>query len=478
MKIINIFATVSCFIISSSLIAQSVFVTPKNIAPLGTVSTGNTVAGKCDGNSRDYMKVNLQPSCYGANLRGGGNVLDPNHGNVILDLSVSNGGSVFNSSIEFPNKVTWPDNYGQTCTWDNQQVNGTVSCALNTGVTTNYTCNYKNPGSFHGDYLECARLYDPNSDGVLNKDISCGFMYTWAGEGQAASTSYKKINGVVSCGLTDKNLNLANLVNVTSTTQPSMLKKSAKRGNVVIDYIGLDRKKINVTKQTTDGKFNISGTKSNVTTKFFQIKNGVKVPLTQKVEAGFDEFEECLNIKVAFIGENKFCGSYYSPIMMFFDETRPSFVGRSSFPLVDGYQFVSWTEPEAPGYFLALDVRGDKKVLNKNQLFGDGTGYPNGFEALKALDSNGDGVINKKDKSFKKLVLWRDINGDGISDKGEVITLDSMKVTSISLDYKDDNRVSFGRTAEARQYASFTYGDKDQKGSAIDIWFSPVAMEK
>lgn len=56
----------------------------------------------------------------------------------------------------------------------------------------------------------------------------------------------------------------------------------------------------------------------------------------------------------------------------------------------------------------------------------------NGFESLKELDSNNDGIIDEKDKEFTNLLLWQDKNGNAITDNGELIKL-SDKVKSINL---------------------------------------------
>ena len=185
-----------------------------------------------------------------------------------------------------------------------------------------------------------------------------------------------------------------------------------------------------------------------------------------------------IDVYVAFPGQTGFCGGYWSPLMLFFDEARPKFDNVSSFPLSPTGK-TSWPEAGHVGYFLALDRDGSGAIDKKNELFGDGVNEKNGFEVLKKLDSNKDGVIDKKDKEFKNLVLWNDKNGDGISQKDELIKL-SDKVESISLKYEKGNLIPIGKYAEQRERSKFFYKEngKKKEGQIVDIWLSPAESEK
>ena len=464
-----------------SVFAQTIAIMPQSVSGIGNVQVGNSVAGKCDGLSPQFVKVSVHPSCYGANLRGGGKALNPDEGDVEMDLSISNNGSIFKSSVRFPNKVTWPENYGQTCIWSPANPPSStekIECNQE-GQVINYSCKKINGSTFITDELDCSRAGDPLGHGMLNTKISCSFLYTWKGTNYAAQTSYNLINGVANCGLRDRNDDLSSRVTVTSSISAASINKYSKRGKVVISYNGLSIAKQSVVKNNTNGEFITSGKRSLIDATFYQYNlAGVRAPLSQKVNASFDEFEECLEVKAAFLGGNQFCGSYYSPIMLFFDDQLPQFAGSSSFPLVDGVKIIYWPEAKAPGYFLAIDEFDTGRITSNKQLFGEGADYKNGFESLMRYDSNKDGVIDSKDKMFSKLVLWRDIDGNGVSEKKELFSLESLSVKSISLKYKDDNRQSFGRRAEARQEAAFTFSKdgKEQIGRAIDVWFSPNTM--
>jgi len=184
-----------------------------------------------------------------------------------------------------------------------------------------------------------------------------------------------------------------------------------------------------------------------------------------------------LFLSLLFPGKDGFCGSYHSPLMLFFDQKRPKFSGVSTFPLDPESGHIYWVEPGAPGYFLALDEKGDRKITSASQLFGNSDEFANGFEALKRLDSNGDGIIDEKDAAFSQLVLWQDSNGDGIAQPEEVKTLKELGVVSIDLKYRDSHNLSYGEGhAVAHGVGRFHFKDKKsgktKDSDVIDIWFA------
>ncbi|MFN3716744.1 MAG: hypothetical protein ACK4R8_08485, partial [Thiobacillus sp.] len=68
---------------------------------------------------------------------------------------------------------------------------------------------------------------------------------------------------------------------------------------------------------------------------------------------------------------------------------------------------------------LVWDRNANGTIDTGAELFGDftplpnGTLAPNGFAALAALDSNGDGILDASDPAFAELKLWRDVSQDG-----------------------------------------------------------------
>lgn len=102
----------------------------------------------------------------------------------------------------------------------------------------------------------------------------------------------------------------------------------------------------------------------------------------------------------------------------------------------------------------AFLVRPDKKgkVTSIQQLFGDYKAK-NGFEALKAYDSDKDGFVSTKDKRFKELALWLDKNRDGIAQDDEIKTLAEYGVDKISTHYtKPLTKGIEGKTLNAQYF--------------------------
>ena len=83
--------------------------------------------------------------------------------------------------------------------------------------------------------------------------------------------------------------------------------------------------------------------------------------------------------------------------------------------------------------FLAIDNDGDGLISSRAELFGGGVG--DGFAKLKSFDSNGDGLVNESDIQFSELKLWQDANENGVTDQGELMSLDSVGITNLNTTY-------------------------------------------
>ena len=55
------------------------------------------------------------------------------------------------------------------------------------------------------------------------------------------------------------------------------------------------------------------------------------------------------------------------------------------------------------------------------------------MEALRSLDTNVDGVVDAADAQFADLRLWRDTNGDGVSQVDELSSLDGLGIVNVSV---------------------------------------------
>jgi len=83
---------------------------------------------------------------------------------------------------------------------------------------------------------------------------------------------------------------------------------------------------------------------------------------------------------------------------------------------------------------LVLDRNGNGQIDDGTELFGDSTPLSqggqalNGFQALAQEDSNEDGWVDAKDARFGELRVWRDLNQNGVSEAGELLTLESLGI--------------------------------------------------
>jgi len=62
------------------------------------------------------------------------------------------------------------------------------------------------------------------------------------------------------------------------------------------------------------------------------------------------------------------------------------------------------------------------------------------------FDTNGDGKLTAADAAWREFRVWQDADQDGVTDAGELKTLDQMGFTEIGLTYDDGS--SSGRTEE------------------------------
>ena len=125
---------------------------------------------------------------------------------------------------------------------------------------------------------------------------------------------------------------------------------------------------------------------------------------------------------------------------------------------------------------LVRDRDGDGRITTGNELFGnrtrlgDGTLAGHGFDALRGLDSNRDGRIDRRDAVWSELRLWLDADADAETDPGELFSLDERGIESLSLAYADST-LSDPQGNRHRQIG--TYRTRDGRVLAChDVWFA------
>ena len=203
--------------------------------------------------------------------------------------------------------------------------------------------------------------------------------------------------------------------------------------------------------------------------------------------------------------------AYYSPEHMFLiecyvvDPVVLSLDG-SLFPLTNvanGVRFdfygdnkppqISWTAAGAKVGWLALDLNGDGLINNGLELFSNATSQPGkagthlGFRAIAQWDKptmggNGDGQITSKDYVFSRLRVWVDSNHNGISEPGELLTMQQAGIQAISAHYLPDHWTDqYGNRFQNRAQVTWSNqnhgnGKGQGSGGGRDQWAYDVVL--
>jgi hypothetical protein len=83
---------------------------------------------------------------------------------------------------------------------------------------------------------------------------------------------------------------------------------------------------------------------------------------------------------------------------------------------------------------LFVDKNHDGRLTSGKELFGDQTGYADGYANMASQDANRDGVIDSRDPIFTDLRVYQDPKGDGA---GEIFSLGQLGIKSLDLASKD-----------------------------------------
>ena len=94
-----------------------------------------------------------------------------------------------------------------------------------------------------------------------------------------------------------------------------------------------------------------------------------------------------------------------------------------------------WVKANAA--WLVWDPKDKQKIVSGFQLFGSVTfvsSWDNGFMALGSLDDNGDGALAGGE--LDGLSLWQDLNGNGVSEPGEVKPVSAHGIMSLNYNHE------------------------------------------
>lgn len=165
-----------------------------------------------------------------------------------------------------------------------------------------------------------------------------------------------------------------------------------------------------------------------------------------------------------------------TPLVLAFDDAPVTFGSNAggAFDLVADGQCHGSDWPSARTPWLALDRDGNGSIDDGRELFGsavrlaNGTRARNGFEALRELDSNHDGVFDSNDDAFAKVVVWTDRDGDRRSTPGELMSLADAGVRAIGLSDRVERRCDVRGNCEGERSAFTT--SAGGRGAVIDVY--------
>jgi hypothetical protein len=154
----------------------------------------------------------------------------------------------------------------------------------------------------------------------------------------------------------------------------------------------------------------------------------------------------------------------------------------------DGFaEQISWTRPDSDDAWLAMDRNGNGRIDNGSELFGNATpAYAdrpeplsdNGFVALGFAEhpsygaSIADRVIDAQDAIFAKLLLWRDVNHNGVSEPEELQPVTTSSLVAISKEYRlSKRRDRHGNEFRQKGKAWFMTDDGNRMPDTVyDVW--------
>ncbi len=128
-----------------------------------------------------------------------------------------------------------------------------------------------------------------------------------------------------------------------------------------------------------------------------------------------------------------------SPIILDLDgkgvETLTAAESHSGFD-IDGDGIgddTSWFGPSDGMLFLDRDGNGTVSDAREFNFVNDLVGARSDLEGLVAFDSNKDGLLSSLDAQFTEFKLWQDLDGNGIAELSEILSLNQAGIFSINL---------------------------------------------
>ena len=229
-----------------------------------------------------------------------------------------------------------------------------------------------------------------------------------------------------------------------------------------------------------DGLADYKDTNSDNDDKLDSVESG----LAAVSDATYDDVNGSLNNPAAQLndtnsgGEVDYRDATVTPLILDLDgdgvETLSKDAGTNFDIDADGYfDLTGWVGKDDA--LLVWDKNGNGVIDDASELFGehsinaDGRKAGDGFAALSDLDTNNDGVFDKKDSTYSQLQLWQDENSDAVSQASELVSLQAAGVASIDLNHQQVSEQNNGNWSGLRS----SWSDAEGEQHIIDdVWFS------
>lgn len=214
----------------------------------------------------------------------------------------------------------------------------------------------------------------------------------------------------------------------------------------------------------------------------FAMSGQTLIDITTWIDAFFDKLKNLMTIDEVIENirrKTSTASTIKSPVALDLDGDGVETIGLSAGVkfdhTADGFaELTGWIAGDDG--ILVRDLDGNGRIGSGRELFGsetllaDGRKAANGFEALAELDASGDGMVDADDPAFAELRVWRDIDGDGRTGGGELLTLEAAGVQGLHVDYVESTRVD-AHGNDHKQTGSFiTTGGETRE--ATDVWVS------
>ena len=138
---------------------------------------------------------------------------------------------------------------------------------------------------------------------------------------------------------------------------------------------------------------------------------------------------------------------------------------------------------------IVRDIDKNGLITDGSELMGEGTFLEyrpgaragDGFEALAQFDrvssgGNADGWIDNQDLIWDELLIWNDVDANAKTSAGELLTLSSIGVARLSLQYSVESQLDEAGN-DLRLWSTATGIDGAPDRDVVDVFFSGICLD-